>query len=203
MNEELHKNTEGYTDPTAAATLNRKEPGDIWTYNGDTCLIIKNHGKFSTILLLGPLEKHTNQVKIMTKSGPMYADQRLLTYGLHVKMTRYVETVSVEDFKRVIEAVEAALGINLPRVEATGEDEAKAVTSPGNDDPVNHPTHYTSGGIECIDAIRASMTQEEFKGFLKGNAMKYLWRYRLKGKPAQDLEKAGWYLSRLAGAVEG
>ena len=109
----LKKNAEGYTDPTAAATLNRKEPGDIWTYNGGACLIIKNHGKFSTILLLEDQEKHTNQVKIMTKSGPMYADQRLLTYGLHVKMTRYIETVSVEDFKQVIEAVEDAVGLSL------------------------------------------------------------------------------------------
>jgi hypothetical protein len=64
-------------------------------------------------------------------------------------------------------------------------------------DQVNHPSHYTSGGIECIDAIRASMTTEEFRGMLKGNTMKYLWRYRLKGKPVQDLEMAAWYLSRL------
>ena len=65
-------------------------------------------------------------------------------------------------------------------------------------DQVNHPSHYTSGGIECIDAIQASMTQDEFRGMLKGNAMKYLWRYRLKGKPVQDLEKAAWYLQRLS-----
>lgn len=64
-------------------------------------------------------------------------------------------------------------------------------------DPVNHPNHYTDGGIECIDAIRASMTTDEFRGMLKGNAMKYLWRYRLKGNPVQDLEKAAWYLNRL------
>lgn len=65
------------------------------------------------------------------------------------------------------------------------------------DDQVNHPSHYTNGGIECIEAIRASMTTEEYRGMLKGNTMKYLWRYRLKGKPVQDLEKARFYLSRL------
>ena len=64
-------------------------------------------------------------------------------------------------------------------------------------DAVNHPKHYTNGGIECIDAIQASMTAEEFEGYLKGNAIKYLWRYRLKGKPSEDLEKAMWYLNRL------
>ena len=44
-------------------------------------------------------------------------------------------------------------------------------------DPVNHPTHYTSGNIECIDAIRESMSLLEYHGYLKGNVMKYLWRY--------------------------
>ena len=64
-------------------------------------------------------------------------------------------------------------------------------------DPVNHPSHYTTGTIECIEAIKASMTSEEFKGFLKGNVMKYVFRYRLKGKPLQDLQKAQWYMDRL------
>lgn len=36
------------------------------------------------------------------------------------------------------------------------------------DDPVNHPGHYTKGGIECLDAIRASMTDDGFLDFLKG-----------------------------------
>lgn len=67
---------------------------------------------------------------------------------------------------------------------------------------VEHPAHYTSGGIECIDAIKASMSEEEFKGFLKGNVLKYLWRYELKGKPLQDLEKAEWYLKKLIGEVQ-
>ena len=68
-------------------------------------------------------------------------------------------------------------------------------------DPVNFPAHYNTGDIECIDAIEASMSVEEFKGYLKGNAMKYLWRYRYKDKPAQDLAKSSWYLSKLEGVV--
>ena len=63
-------------------------------------------------------------------------------------------------------------------------------------DPVNSPSHYASGEIECIDAIRASMTPDEFSGYLKGNCQKYIWRYRHKGG-AQDLAKAKWYLERL------
>ncbi len=64
-------------------------------------------------------------------------------------------------------------------------------------DPVNHPSHYTSGEIECIDAIKASMSKEAFCGFLKGSVQKYLWRYEKKVNPAEDIKKAGWYRDRL------
>ena len=64
-------------------------------------------------------------------------------------------------------------------------------------DVVNNPQHYNTGNIECIEAIQESMSPEAFKGYLKGNTMKYLWRYDYKGKAAEDLEKAGWYLNKL------
>ena len=64
-------------------------------------------------------------------------------------------------------------------------------------DPVNRPSHYTEGGIECIDAIKASMSTESFLGFLKGNVQKYMWRYEKKVAPVEDLKKAQWYLSKL------
>ena len=61
---------------------------------------------------------------------------------------------------------------------------------------VNHPEHYNAGSIECIDAIKASMNSDEFKGYLKGNCLKYLWRYQYKGK-LSDLHKCQWYLDKL------
>ena len=69
-------------------------------------------------------------------------------------------------------------------------------------DVVNNPSHYNAGNIECIEAIRESMSPEEFKGYLKGNTMKYLWRYDYKSKPVEDLKKAQWYLARLTTEVE-
>lgn len=51
----------------------------------------------------------------------------------------------------------------------------------GEADNVNRPAHYTAGSIECIDAIRAALTPEEFRGYCKGNVIKYVWRERLKG----------------------
>lgn len=78
-----------------------------------------------------------------------------------------------------------------------GDPEPAKETPKTVDDPVNHPGHYTSGGIECIEAIKASMTKEAYKGFLKGNVLKYLWRYESKGNPAEDLKKAKTYLEWL------
>lgn len=63
-------------------------------------------------------------------------------------------------------------------------------------DPVHHPSHYTQGGIECIDAIRAMLGRDGFAAYCRGNAMKYLWRAGLKGDPVEDLRKAQWYLAR-------
>lgn len=68
---------------------------------------------------------------------------------------------------------------------------------PNKGDPVNKPDHYNVGSIEAIEAIKASMPPQEFKGYLKGNIMKYLWRYDYKGKPIEDLRKARWYLEKL------
>ena len=68
-------------------------------------------------------------------------------------------------------------------------------------DPVNQPQHYCQGGIETIEAIEASMSKEAFRGFLKGNVLKYVWRYEHKNG-AEDLRKAQWYLTRLVEEIE-
>ena len=66
------------------------------------------------------------------------------------------------------------------------------------DDAVNSPPHYTVGGYEAIDVIEAKLTKEEYRGYLKGNALKYLMRANYKGHHNEDIEKAQWYLRRLA-----
>lgn len=63
-------------------------------------------------------------------------------------------------------------------------------------DSVKHPDHYTSGDIECIDAIRSALGPELFLGFLWGNAIKYLWRWPRKGCD-EDLEKLKEYVRRI------
>ena len=68
-------------------------------------------------------------------------------------------------------------------------------------DAVNHPNHYCQGGIECIKAIEASMTPEEFQGYCKGNVMKYIWRFREKNG-LEDLKKAQVYLGWMIESKE-
>jgi len=69
-------------------------------------------------------------------------------------------------------------------------------------DAVHFPQHYNEGGIEAIDAIKASMSLTQFKGYLKGNVLKYVWRYSYKNKPVEDLNKAKWYLQKLIDTYE-
>ena len=64
-------------------------------------------------------------------------------------------------------------------------------------DSVNHPAHYTAGGVECIDAIRAAVVNKPpYEAWLTGQIIKYVWRYNFKNG-LEDLKKAGFYLDRL------
>ena len=64
-------------------------------------------------------------------------------------------------------------------------------------DMVNSPEHYKVGGIEVIDFIKAKLTPEEFRGYLKGNVLKYTSRAGYKDDAAKDIGKLVWYASKL------
>jgi len=64
-------------------------------------------------------------------------------------------------------------------------------------DVVNHPPHYKIGGIEVIDFIKAKLTPEEFRGYLKGNVLKYTSRAGHKDDVTQDIGKLVWYANKL------
>jgi len=66
------------------------------------------------------------------------------------------------------------------------------------DDKVNHPNHYKSGAIEVIDYIKDQLTPDEFRGYIKGNLLKYISRERHKNGD-EDLKKAQFYLNFLMG----
>ena len=88
-----------------------------------------------------------------------------------------------------------------PKPEAEAAPEAQEGPKPQHD-PVNHPDHYTRGGIECIDAIQAAVTDLPGKeAWLVGQIIKYIWRYRWKNG-LEDLKKARFYLDRLIQEAE-
>ena len=68
------------------------------------------------------------------------------------------------------------------------------------EDPVNHPTHYTHGKFECIDVLVD--LEKSGSDFRVLNAIKYLWRWKHKTKPLEDLKKARWYLDHLITEIE-
>ena len=69
-------------------------------------------------------------------------------------------------------------------------------------DMVNHPSHYTQGGIECIDALKAAtVSKTGIEAVCTANAIKYLWRYEKKNG-IEDVKKARWYIDRLIKELE-
>ena len=68
-------------------------------------------------------------------------------------------------------------------------------------DMVNHPPHYNKHGIECFDAIRAALDDDEFRGYIKGNLIKYTWRERYKNGD-EDLLKGSWYLNKYLETIK-
>ncbi len=80
--------------------------------------------------------------------------------------------------------------------------EAKCCDKGPNVDMVNHPSHYTQGGIECIDCIKsATVGKVGIEAFCVGNAIKYLFRYEEKNG-IEDVKKARWYIDRLIRELE-
>lgn len=73
------------------------------------------------------------------------------------------------------------------------------------DDVVEHPSHYTQGDVECIDAIRSALTgvEDPFLAFCAGQVIRYTWRHAHKGSPITDLEKARQYLDWAIEHLEG
>lgn len=80
-----------------------------------------------------------------------------------------------------------------------GTEQENALMSKDN---VNHPDHYTQGGVEAIDAITAATVNKTgIEAVCVANVIKYLWRYELKNGE-EDVKKAQWYLNRLVAVMD-
>lgn len=118
--------------------------------------------------------------------------------ALHGKIvTKSCEEYAAENPEEVARLLDATVIKDKPITAEVVEENSEDVKP----DPVNHPAHYTSGGIECIDAMQAAFGDEAVKDFCLCNAFKYLWRHRNKNG-VEDLKKACWYLNRLIREME-
>lgn len=105
----------------------------------------------------------------------------------------------IENFKGVYEPNDTLWGEPMP-------DDKKFSMK----DEVNHPEHYASGGIECLNAMEAMATQvQDMKVKLSGHdyylwqvIFKYVWRFPYKESPVKDLKKAQFYLNNLIKNLE-
>ena len=102
-----------------------------------------------------------------------------------------------EPYMLIIKAAET-----IDKLSSCGPDEIKNDKEDNNDDNVEHPQHYTSGGVECIDAMQITQGKEAVKSFCICNAFKYLWRHENKNG-TEDIKKAIWYLKKYVELEEG
>lgn len=137
--------------------------------------------------------------KIGTKSCAGYAAENPEEVARLLDATVIKDKQSLEHHGEDVKPKRRTLGVSNPMDEIA--EYAEKYLETVKPDPVNRPAHYTSGGIECIDAMQAAFGDEAVKDFCLCNAFKYLWRHRNKNG-VEDLKKARWYLNRLIREME-
>jgi len=150
-------------------------------------------------------EKYGWQGRLSTKEHEYPSLESMLTWCMVGPTYIHRRDPYWDDVYNRIEAGE----FDQPWVEPEQQDESallaqaidesmKSYGSKEAPDMVNHPPHYTKGGIECIDAIAAAIAEDTdpISIYLKGTVIKYLWRYQHKGG-TQDLQKAAWHVEKL------
>lgn len=146
-------------------------------------------------------EAHRLGVRSLTKRDRPSAEWfNFATYG-----TPERKPVQLDPLEEVKEAAPVVAEIDNAELAATVRELLDTAILESNKpiDMVNHPPHYTAGGIECIDAIAAATANlNGMEAVCTAQIIKYVWRYSMKNG-AEDLKKAGFYLDRLINVVEG
>lgn len=128
-----------------------------------------------------------------------FCDNRGLCSNCPIKCDEY-EAVSYDSFDEMDEAMIDDLYESLMSWEKPKPDPAADVNN--ENDMVNNPEHYTFGGIETVDYLKAKLTKEEFVGWCRGNALKYLSRAGHKDEELQEYQKAAKYIEWIIDALK-
>ena len=128
-------------------------------------------------------------------------EQKPLVPRENVKVTATLyekAPISAEELEKQLKAL---LPKQLALEPLPKKDRAIKMPESSKPDNVNHPKHYLKGGLECIQVIKAQLTPEQYEGYLYGNVIKYMWRWKEKNG-LEDLRKANHYLDWLIKEVE-
>ena len=110
------------------------------------------------------------------------------------------DCIQADSFDEMDEAMIDDLYESLMSLEKPKPDPAADATKEA--DMVDNPEHYTFGGIETVDYLRAKLTKEEFVGWCRGNALKYLSRAGHKDEELQEYRKAAKYIEWIIDAMK-
>jgi hypothetical protein len=135
-------------------------------------------------------QSKTAQIRTLLEKGLTVAQiaKKLGTSPSSVYQVRWRDEKTKRRNAKMAEIVEDMVGFWKEPVQP---DPVTGLLEPVQPDLVNHPAHYTAGGIEVIDFIEAKKL-----GYHLSNVIKYVARAPHKGKYMQDLHKAQWYLKR-------
>lgn len=115
-------------------------------------------------------------------------------YSKPVLISTHKHDAPLEKFRASGWTDEQLIEHGYAKIAEPGDDELPVVYKP---DVVNHPSHYTNGKVECIDAIEsATVGKTGIEAVCVANVIKYLWRYEDKNG-REDIKKAQWYLNKL------
>lgn len=145
----------------------------------DVLRIIENYANYHTFVDDDAFQKFKSDI------------ESLITFDMTVKV--YSEHYCKECRKQYACGCTSDMLMSCADFEPAIENES----TEQNHDAVNHPSHYTAGGIECIEALKAATTRlTGIEAVCTANAIKYLWRWKDKNG-AEDIRKAIWYCERL------
>jgi hypothetical protein len=137
-------------------------------------------------MLIGQARKMTGITKTPSKGGVQLSNRRLRMRDTSMELPITMEEPKFGDVVGDLELINMGGG----QARWVRKEEPKA-------EMVNSPAHYTVGGIETIDYIQAKLTPDEFRGYLKGNVIKYTSRAQYKEYPEEDIDKMVWYALKL------
>lgn len=161
------------------------------------CTCNEYYGEFGVIQVVKPAlwrEEMTYGIQLENGNRDWFSEEELMIAVESSKEEPVTVINSGEEFeiKSLREMFDESV-VNATKISATDATEKAPPTAFDN---VERPKHYLQGNLEVIDILEDQLTEEEFRGFLRGNIIKYNLRYRTKNG-VEDLKKANWYLDRL------